>query len=138
MSLDPKRLRALLEMRDKQTGLVVFLIGLAFNTLGLLMAFDRGFLALGNVLMTTGMLVFLGVHQAYRVFFSGSSVFATLAYFAGLVLVLLKYVILGGILQVSGFFCLFRPFAMVYSSLLARLPLVGPVFALLGGRGSEE
>ncbi|EFO60814.1 Got1 family protein, putative [Giardia lamblia P15] len=100
-----------------------------FSALGLVLLLDRGFLALGNLVSTVGVIIFLSPSRFYRLFLHGSSLIATSLYMLGLILVLSRYVIVGGVVQTLGFLLLFKPFMATFGFLLKGLPLIGGVVA---------
>lgn len=106
-------------------GLVLLGCGFLFTILGLLLLMDRGFLALGNLVSTVGVIVFLSPSRFYKVFLHGSSLIATFLYTVGFMLVLSRYVIAGGVIQTLGFLLLFKPFMATFGFLFKGLPFIG-------------
>ena len=115
----------ILNFQDRSVGLVLLGCGCMFTMLGLLLLMDRGFLALGNLVSTAGIIVFLSPSRFHKVFLRGSSLIATLLYTLGFVLVLSRYVIIGGTVQALGFLLLFKPFMATFGFLLKGLPFIG-------------
>ncbi|ESU35001.1 putative Got1 family protein [Giardia duodenalis] len=122
-------LNRILDFQDRSVGLVLLGCGLMFSALGLVLLLDRGFLALGNLVSTAGVIIFLSPSRFYKLFLRGSSLIATSLYMLGLILVLSRYVVVGGVVQMLGFLLLFKPFMAIFGFLLKGLPLVGGMVA---------
>lgn len=119
----------IMDFQDRSVGLVLLGCGFMFTILGLLLLMDRGFLALGNLVSTMGVIVFLSPSKFYKVFLHGSSLIATFLYTIGFVLVLSRYVIMGGVVQTLGFLLLFKPFMATFGFLFKGLPFIGGIVA---------
>lgn len=110
--------------------------GVAFVFLGVLLLFDRGLLAIGNVsigklfhsdrifqrvlffqiLFICGLACIIGLERTFRFFVQRKKIKSSLAFFGGIIIVLMGYPLIGMVIESYGFFLLFR-----YSSQLKIL-----------------
>lgn len=102
--------------------------GISFLFLGVLLLFDKGLLAIGNVWQTIpaclppvfnrsyltqilficGLACVIGIERTFRFFFQKHKVKASIAFFGGITVVLFGYPMIGMIFETYGFFLLFR------------------------------
>ncbi|KAH8316833.1 hypothetical protein KR074_009175, partial [Drosophila pseudoananassae] len=120
--------------------------GISFLFLGMLLLFDKGLLAIGNILFLSGLGCVIGVERTLRFFFQRHKVKGTTAFFGGIIIVLLGFPIIGMIIESYGFFALFSGFFPVAINFLGRVPLLGPLLNIpimqkivqkLGGDGNR-
>ncbi|KAH8235776.1 hypothetical protein KR032_007419, partial [Drosophila birchii] len=120
--------------------------GISFLFLGMLLLFDTGLLAIGNILFISGLGCVIGVERTLRFFFQRHKVKGTTAFFGGIVFVLMGFPIIGMIIESYGFFALFSGFFPVAINFLGRVPVLGSFFNLpfmqqivqkLGGDGNR-
>ncbi|KAH8366647.1 hypothetical protein KR084_010119, partial [Drosophila pseudotakahashii] len=120
--------------------------GISFLFLGMLLLFDKGLLAIGNILFISGLGCVIGVERTLRFFFQRHKVKGTTAFFGGIVIVLLGFPIIGMIIESYGFFALFSGFFPVAINFLGRVPVLGSLLNLpfmqkivqkLGGDGNR-
>ncbi|KAH8397922.1 hypothetical protein KR222_006566, partial [Zaprionus bogoriensis] len=120
--------------------------GISFLFLGMLLLFDKGLLAIGNILFIAGLGCVIGVERTLRFFFQRHKVKGTTAFFGGIVIVLLGWPIVGMIIESYGFFALFSGFFPVAINFLGRVPVLGSLLNLpfmqkivqkLGGDGNR-
>lgn len=118
-------------MNDLQKiGIGLTALGVAFYLLGVILLFDKGLLAMGDVLFVSGIFLILGVQRSVRFFFARRKLKGTLCFFAGLLCVLAGWAVLGTLVQTWGFMNLFGDFFPVAAAFLRRVPGVGRVFEL--------
>ncbi|KAM8719258.1 hypothetical protein ACLKA7_011897 [Drosophila subpalustris] len=99
----------MIEITDLQKiGIGLAGFGISFLFLGMLLLFDKGLLAIGNILFIAGLGCVIGVERTLRFFFQRHKVKGTTAFFGGIVIVLLGFPIIGMIIESYGFFALFR------------------------------
>ncbi|KAH8341768.1 hypothetical protein KR067_001826, partial [Drosophila pandora] len=120
--------------------------GISFLFLGMLLLFDKGLLAIGNILFISGLGCVIGVERTLRFFFQRHKVKGTTAFLGGIFIVLLGFPIIGMIIESYGFFALFSGFFPVAINFLGRVPLLGPLLNIpfmqkivqkLGGDGNR-
>ncbi|NXA97527.1 GOT1A protein, partial [Melanocharis versteri] len=87
-------------------GLVSF--GLFFLLFGVLLYFDSVLLAFGNLLFLSGLVLVIGFWRTFTTFFQCSNLRGTSFFFGGLIMVLMRWPVLGMLLEAYGFISLFR------------------------------
>ncbi|EDX01895.1 vesicle transport protein GOT1B [Drosophila yakuba] len=137
----------MIEITDLQKiGIGLAGFGISFLFLGMLLLFDKGLLAIGNILFISGLGCVIGVERTLRFFFQRHKVKGTTAFFGGIVIVLLGFPIFGMIIESYGFFALFSGFFPVAINFLGRVPVLGSLLNLpfmqkivqkLGGDGNR-
>ncbi|TNJ30624.1 putative Got1 family protein [Giardia muris] len=120
-----------MQIQDRSIGMALMGFGLGYQALGMLLLFDRGFIALGNIVLTVGVIVFFGPQRIYHLLFKKASSIGIIFYATGMILVLRRVVVLGGILQVLGLLSFFRPFTSLLVIFIRRIPVLGPPLAAL-------
>ncbi|XP_016951634.1 vesicle transport protein GOT1B [Drosophila biarmipes] len=137
----------MIEITDLQKiGIGLAGFGTSFLLLGMLLLFDKGLLAIGNILFISGLGCVIGVERTLRFFFQRHKVKGTSAFFGGILIVLLGFPIIGMIIESYGFFALFSGFFPVAINFLGRVPVLGSLLNLpfmqkivqkLGGDGNR-
>ncbi|KAK7098696.1 vesicle transport protein GOT1B-like [Littorina saxatilis] len=112
--------------------------GIAFLFLGMMMFFDKGLLAIGNILFICGLTFVIGLERTFRFFFQKHKVKATGFFAGGILIVLLGWPVVGMILEMYGFFLLFGGFVPVAVNFLRRVPVVGTILNLPGIRSLAD
>uniref|UniRef100_A0A182QSZ0 Vesicle transport protein GOT1B n=2 Tax=Neomyzomyia TaxID=44536 RepID=A0A182QSZ0_9DIPT len=121
------------EITDTQkigVGLAGF--GIAFLFLGMLMLFDKGLLAIGNILFVCGLACVIGLERTFRFFFQKHKVKASICFFGGIAIVLLGYPLIGMLIEMYGFILLFSGFFPVAINFLRRVPVLGNILNMPG------
>lgn len=121
----------MLQVTDAQkigVGLVGF--GVAFLFLGTLFLFDKGLLAIGNILFLSGLAFVIGLERTFRFFFQRHKARGSAAFFGGISLVLLGWPLIGMLVEVYGFIVLFSGFFPVVVNFLRRIPVVGTLLRM--------
>uniref|UniRef100_A0A336LUM9 CSON002262 protein n=1 Tax=Culicoides sonorensis TaxID=179676 RepID=A0A336LUM9_CULSO len=98
--------------------------GITFLILGILLIFDKGLLAIGNILFICGLGCVIGLERTFRFFFQKHKLRASLAFFGGIVVVLLGFPLIGMLIESYGFFLLFSGFFPVAINFLRRVPIL--------------
>ncbi|KAJ3281760.1 Golgi Transport [Rhizoclosmatium sp. JEL0117] len=106
-------------------GLTVF--GLFFMLLGVLMLFDSGLLAIGNIMFLAGLFLLIGIQKTYAFFARPQKLRGTLCFFGGILLVFVRWPVVGMGVEVFGFVNLFGDFFPVVVSFMRKLPIIGPI-----------
>ncbi|EEC13827.1 vesicle transport protein GOT1B isoform X3 [Ixodes scapularis] len=104
--------------------------GVAFLFLGVLLFFDKGLLALGNILFLCGLAFVIGLERTFRFFFQRHKLRGTLAFFGGIFVVIFGFPLIGIIIETYGFVLLFSGFFPVVINFLRRIPVLGYVLNL--------
>ncbi|ONK58985.1 uncharacterized protein A4U43_C08F1780 [Asparagus officinalis] len=118
-----------LEMNDrKKIGLGLTGFGIFFSFLGIVMFFDKGFLAIGNILFLSGVMLTIGLKSSMQFFTKPKNYKGTVAFGAGFLSVLIGWPVIGMILEGYGFVVLFSGFWPTLAVFLQRLPVLGWLF----------
>ncbi|XP_062601479.1 vesicle transport protein GOT1B-like [Saccostrea cucullata] len=96
--------------------------GIAFLFLGVLFLFDKGLLAIGNILFICGLAFVIGLERTFRFFFQRHKLKATSFFVGGILIVLLGWPVIGMCVEMYGFFLLFSGFFPVAVNFLRRVP----------------
>lgn len=111
------------EVTDTQkigVGLVAF--GISFLFLGILLLFDKGLLAIGNILFLSGLGCAIGPKRTLSFFFQRHKVKASVSFLGGIIVVLMGWPIVGMIIETYGFVLLFSGFLPVAINVLRKVP----------------
>ncbi|XP_022920635.1 vesicle transport protein GOT1B [Onthophagus taurus] len=106
--------------------------GMFFIFLGVLLIFDKSLLALGNILFIAGLACVIGLERTFRFFFQRHKVKASVAFFGGIIIVLVGWPLIGMIFESYGFFLLFSGFLPVAVNFLRRVPILGTILNFPG------
>ncbi|XP_017492662.1 PREDICTED: vesicle transport protein GOT1B isoform X1 [Rhagoletis zephyria] len=118
----------MIEVTDLQKiGIGLAGFGVSFLFLGVLFLFDKGLLAIGNLLFLSGLACVIGVQRTFRFFFQRHKVKGTTAFFGGIFVVLLGFPMIGMVIELYGFFVLFSGFFPVAVNFLGRVPVLGSI-----------
>lgn len=123
---------AITDVRKIGIGLTAF--GLAFTLLGVALFFDKGLLAMGNVLYLSGVMLIIGPTRSVRFFFQRRKAKASVFFFLGMAIVLFGMPMIGIGIEMFGFVNLFGDFFPVVIAFLRRAPVVGKLLTLPGVR----
>ncbi|PVF95431.1 putative GOT1-membrane protein required for ER to Golgi transport, partial [Serendipita vermifera] len=104
--------------------------GAFFMFLGVILFFDGGLLALGNILFVSGLTLIIGVEKTFYFFARKNKLRGTVCFFGGILLVFLKRPFFGMIIETFGFLNLFGDFFPVILSFLRQLPVIGNILNL--------
>ncbi|KAF9936524.1 Golgi Transport [Mortierella antarctica] len=111
-------------------GLTAF--GLFFMLMGVLMFFDGGLLAIGNILFLAGLTLVIGTQKTIFFFARRQKIRGTICFFGGILLVFIKWPKIGVIVELFGFINLFGDFFPVIIGFLRRLPVIGNILSAPG------
>ncbi|KAL0038162.1 hypothetical protein WJX79_005710 [Trebouxia sp. C0005] len=116
------------DRRKIGVGLTAF--GLLFTFLGVLFFFDRGLLAMGNLLFLAGVGTTIGPRATLRFFMRRKNLKGSICFLVGVTLILVKWALVGICVETYGFWLLFSGFFPVVLGFLRRLPVLGRVLDL--------
>merc|ERR1711977_363805 len=111
----------------RKIGLGLTGFGVFFMFLGALFFFDRGFLAMGNLLFLSGVTMLIGAKSAIRFFSRKRSRRGSVAFFLGFALVLWGWPMIGLGIESYGIFLLFAGFLPTILMFLKKFPALGSV-----------
>ncbi|CAF3530781.1 unnamed protein product [Rotaria sp. Silwood1] len=118
----------------QKIGLGLSIFGVGFIFLGMIFLFDKGLLAVGNILFLAGLSMIIGFERTFRFFFQRTKIKATFLFFGGIGIVLFGWPMVGMIFEIYGFFLLFGGFIPIAINFLRRLPIIGSILLLPGIR----
>jgi len=104
--------------------------GVFFMFLGVMLFFDGGLLALGNILFMSGLTLIIGPTKTFYFFARKQKLRGSLCFFGGILLVFFKWPIIGILVETFGFLNLFGDFFPVILSFLRQLPVIGQILSL--------
>ncbi|KAL5554972.1 hypothetical protein UlMin_037208, partial [Ulmus minor] len=104
-------------------GLIGF--GIFFSFLGVILFFDRGLLALGNIFWLTGVTLLLGWRSTWNLFTNQANYKGTVSFLLGLFFLFVRWPIVGIILEIYGCIVLFGGFWPSVKMFLNQIPFVG-------------
>ncbi|CZT16465.1 probable protein GOT1 [Ramularia collo-cygni] len=117
-------------LSDSQKIGVAFCTGGGFFLLfGLILLFDRALLAMGNILFLIGITLLLGPQRTFIFFARKQKWKGTLAFWSGILLILLRWPLVGFVVQCYGMFILFGEFFKTIAGFAYNVPVVGPFLA---------
>ena len=101
-----------------------------FLFLGMILFFDKGLLAMGNIMFLCGLALIIGLERTFRFFFQRQKLKGTVAFFGGILVVLLGFPFTGMCIESYGFFIIFSGFFPVAINFLRRVPVVGTILSM--------
>ncbi|RDY11501.1 Vesicle transport protein GOT1, partial [Mucuna pruriens] len=117
------------EMNDrKKIGLGLTGFGIFFSFLGVIFFFDKGLLAMGNILFVSGVSLTIGLKSTMQFFMKRSNFKGTISFGIGFFILILGWPILGMIVESYGFIVLFSGFWPTLAVFMQKIPLVGWLF----------
>ena len=115
---------------NRKIGTLLLGVGFIFIFLGVLFFFDSALLAIGDILFLTGLTFTIGFSRTIKFFTRPERWRGIVCFLGGIVLVFLRYAILGIFVQAFGFLNLFGSFFPVAVAFLRQTPVVGPILSL--------
>jgi len=116
-------------MMDDRRKIGIGLTGFGFvlTFLGVLFFFDKGLLAMGNILFVAGVAMTIGAQATFRFFLRRKNQRGSALFWAGFALVVWGWAIIGFCVETYGFFLLFSGFFPTVLSFLRRVPFLDRV-----------
>mmetsp|Transcript_9865 Transcript_9865/g.18918 ORF Transcript_9865/g.18918 Transcript_9865/m.18918 type:complete len:145 (-) Transcript_9865:425-859(-) len=115
---------------NTKIGSGLLFLGCVFLFLGCLFFFDSAMLALGDVLFLTGLTLTIGVSRTMRFFMRPDRVRGIIAFFGGIVLVMMRWSIVGMMCQFYGLIYLFGQFLPIAADSMKSTPVIGDFLSL--------
>uniref|UniRef100_A0A8R7QTB5 Vesicle transport protein GOT1A n=1 Tax=Triticum urartu TaxID=4572 RepID=A0A8R7QTB5_TRIUA len=103
------------EIKKIGIGLVGF--GILFSFLGVILFFDRGLLALGNIFFLTGVGLLLGWQSMWQLFTKKANIKGSVPFFLGLFLLFVRWPVAGIILELG--------YGAPIQAFLYQIPIIG-------------
>ncbi|KZV42663.1 hypothetical protein F511_29615 [Dorcoceras hygrometricum] len=117
------------EMNDrKKIGLGLTGFGVFFSFLGIIFFFDKGLIAMGNILFISGVALTIGLKSSMQFFLRPSNFKGSISFGIGFFLVIIGWPVLGMIVESYGFVVLFSGFWPTVAVFLQKIPVVGWLF----------
>ncbi|PRP78830.1 hypothetical protein PROFUN_01003 [Planoprotostelium fungivorum] len=115
---------------NQKIGVLLTGFGLFFTFIGVLLFFDRGLLAIGNLLFLSGVTLVIGVRKTGRFFFQQRKLKGTICFLGGIAMVITGWTFIGMCIECFGFINLFGDFFPIVLSFARRLPIIGTFLSL--------
>jgi len=123
----------IMEITDQQKlGVGLGGFGVFFLFLGVLLLFDKGLLAIGNLFCIAGFILCIGIERTTRFFAQPERLKGTCCFFGGIAVVLLGWPVIGMVVEAYGFVTLFGGFMPMAINFLRCVPVVSTLLALPG------
>mmetsp|Transcript_58595 Transcript_58595/g.96734 ORF Transcript_58595/g.96734 Transcript_58595/m.96734 type:complete len:137 (+) Transcript_58595:55-465(+) len=114
----------------RKIGIGLTCAGVLFLILGMLLFFDKGLLAMGNILFLSGVVLIIGAKKTLRFFFQRRKIRGTSCFVGGIALVLIGWPVFGMGFEAFGFLNLFGDFFPIAIGFLRNMPIIGSVLSL--------
>jgi hypothetical protein len=98
--------------------------------LGVIFFFDSALLALGDLLFLMGLTMTIGFSRTIRFFSRKDRIRGIIAFFGGISLVMMRWPIVGMILQVYGIIYLFGQFFPIAAQSMKDTPVIGSILSM--------
>ncbi|GKY96024.1 hypothetical protein MPSEU_000562900 [Mayamaea pseudoterrestris] len=115
---------------NTKIGSGLLFLGCVFLFLGCLFFFDSAMLAIGDILFLTGLVMTIGFSRTVRFFSRPERMRGIVAFFGGVFLVMIRWPIIGMILQLYGLVYLFGQFFPIAAQSMKDTPVIGQVFSV--------
>ncbi|XP_039039610.1 vesicle transport protein GOT1-like [Hibiscus syriacus] len=102
--------------------------GVLFSFFGIIFFFDKGLLAMGNILFISGVTLIIGLKSTMQFFMKRQNFKGTISFLVGFFFVIIGWPILGMILEAYGFIVLFSGFWRTLAVFIQRIPFLGWIF----------
>mmetsp|Transcript_967 Transcript_967/g.1882 ORF Transcript_967/g.1882 Transcript_967/m.1882 type:complete len:140 (+) Transcript_967:92-511(+) len=110
------------------TGLLA--LGIVFLFLGVIFFFDAALLALGDILFLIGLTLTIGPSRTLRFFSRKDRIRGIVSFFGGIVLVMMRWPMLGMLCQFYGMVYLFGQFFPIAAQAMQDTPVIGDILRL--------
>ncbi|CAK9868081.1 unnamed protein product [Sphagnum jensenii] len=110
---------------DAEIGIGLTGFGVLFTFLGIIFFFDKGLLAMGNILFVAGVMLTIGMKSTISFFLKPRNYKGSILFGAGFCLVIFGWAVVGMIIEAYGFILLFSGFWPTVVVFLYRVPVLG-------------
>ncbi|CAK7238997.1 MAG: Golgi Transport [Sporothrix thermara] len=118
-------------LTDSQKVGVAFCSGGGFFLIGgVMLFFDRAMLAMGNILFLIGLTIIIGPSKTLLFFARKQKVKGTAAFFSGLLLILMRWPLIGFLVELYGIMVLFGDFLGTIAAFARNVPVIGPYIGM--------
>jgi hypothetical protein len=115
---------------SQKIGFGLICLGMGFITLGCLLMFDSAMIAIGNVMFLMGLYFSIGFSRTLALFARRDRIRGTMCFFLGIALVLMRWGLVGMLLEGFGFVNLFGNFLPTVLSFARQIPYLHVVLDL--------
>jgi hypothetical protein len=115
---------------QRKIGLGLTAFGFLFAILGMILFFDRGLIAMGNLLFLAGLATTIGFRSAVQFFTRKKNRKGSAFYLGGCALVVYGWTILGLFVEAYGFWLLFCEFFPTVLQFVRRVPFMARILDL--------
>mmetsp|Transcript_18109 Transcript_18109/g.30267 ORF Transcript_18109/g.30267 Transcript_18109/m.30267 type:complete len:141 (-) Transcript_18109:202-624(-) len=128
---------------SQKIGFGLICLGLCFISFGVLLMFDSALIAIGNIMFLMGLYFSIGFSRTFALFARRDRIRGTICFFLGIALVLMRWGLIGMLLEGFGFINLFGNFLptvlsfarqIPYLSTVLDLPVVADVLDMIAGK----
>jgi hypothetical protein len=112
-------------LKPAEIGLGLIGFGIVFTFLGVILFFDRGLLALGNIFCLTGVALLLGWRSTWNLFTNRENYKGSASFLLGLFFLFVRWPIVGIILEIYACIALFGGFWPSVKVFLYQIPVIG-------------
>ncbi|KAG2394380.1 Vesicle transport protein [Vigna angularis] len=109
---------------EHEIGLGLTGFGIFFSFLGVMFFFDKGLLAMGNILFVSGVSLTIGLKSTMQFFMKRSNFKGTISFGIGFIILILGWPILGMIVESYGFIVLFSGFWPTLAVFIQKIPVL--------------
>ncbi|PNW78632.1 hypothetical protein CHLRE_09g389100v5 [Chlamydomonas reinhardtii] len=115
---------------QRKIGLGLTAFGILFTILGMILLFDRGLIAMGNLLFLAGLTTTIGFHSTVSFFMKKKNRKGSAFYLGGCAVVVYGWTVIGLILEAYGFWLLFCEFFPTVLQFLRKVPVLSKILDL--------
>eukprot|EP01038_Epipyxis_sp_PR26KG_P006213 gene6213-8558_t len=112
---------------NQKIGIGLICLGLGFISLGVLLFLDAALIAIGNALFLAGLCFSIGFKRTFLLFTRQDRIRGIVCFFIGIALVIMRWVIIGMILEGFGFLELFGNFLPTVLVVARQLPILSTI-----------
>ena len=120
--------------KNTEVGAAFTTAGALFITLGIFLFFDRALLSMGNILLLIGITALIGPAKTLTFFADRRKWKGTLAFAAGILLILSRWAFVGFVVEGYGIWMLFGGMIGTLAGVLRNIPVIGPYIGMAADR----